>query len=53
MPARLVMIPISRYCEKARWALDRSGIAYREECHAAFRAHPAGAFACRLFREER
>lgn len=26
-------IPISHYCEKARWALDRVGIAYREERH--------------------
>ena len=25
MPARLVTIPISHYCEKARWALDRAG----------------------------
>jgi glutathione S-transferase len=30
---RLVTIPISHYCEKARWALDRKGIAYREERH--------------------
>jgi glutathione S-transferase len=30
---RLVTIPISHYCEKARWALDRAGIAYREERH--------------------
>ena len=33
MPARLVTIPISHYCEKARWALDRAGVAYREERH--------------------
>ena len=26
-------IPISHYCEKARWALDRAGIPYREERH--------------------
>jgi len=32
-PLRLVTIPISHYCEKARWALDRAGIAYREERH--------------------
>jgi glutathione S-transferase len=31
--ARLITIPISHYCEKARWALDRAGIAYREERH--------------------
>jgi glutathione S-transferase len=29
----LVTIPISHYCEKARWALERAGIAYREERH--------------------
>jgi glutathione S-transferase len=32
MPARprLLTIPMSHYCEKARWALDRLGIAYDE-----------------------
>ena len=30
---RLVTIPISHYCEKARWALDRVGMTYREERH--------------------
>ncbi len=30
---RLITIPISHYCEKARWALERAGIAYREERH--------------------
>ena len=30
---RLVTIPISHYCEKARWALDRAGLRYREERH--------------------
>ena len=30
---RLVTIPISHYCEKARWALDRAGLGYREERH--------------------
>jgi glutathione S-transferase len=30
---RLITIPISHYCEKARWALDRPGIEYREERH--------------------
>jgi glutathione S-transferase len=30
---RLITIPISHYCEKARWALDRAGLAYREERH--------------------
>ena len=33
MPARLITIPISHFCEKARWALDRAGIPYREERH--------------------
>jgi len=30
---RLVTIPISHYCEKARWALERVGVTYREERH--------------------
>lgn len=30
---RLLTIPISHYCEKARWALERAGIAYHEERH--------------------
>lgn len=30
---RLITIPISHYCEKARWTLDRAGIDYREERH--------------------
>lgn len=29
----LITIPISHYCEKARWALDRAGIEYREQAH--------------------
>ncbi|HEY4099014.1 MAG TPA: glutathione S-transferase family protein [Baekduia sp.] len=29
----LVTIPISHYCEKPRWALDRAGIAYEEHAH--------------------
>jgi glutathione S-transferase len=34
MPAPvLVTIPISHFCEKARWALDRAGIAYEERPH--------------------
>jgi glutathione S-transferase len=32
-PLRLLTIPISHYCEKARWALDRAGLRYREERH--------------------
>jgi len=29
----LITIPISHYCEKARWALDRAGVAYLERAH--------------------
>ncbi len=29
----LLTIPISHYCEKARWALERVGVAYREQAH--------------------
>src|ERR1700742_2690009 len=29
----LITIPISHYCEKARWALDRAGVDYRENAH--------------------
>jgi glutathione S-transferase len=32
----LVTIPISHYCEKARWALDRAGVAYTEQAHLQF-----------------
>jgi glutathione S-transferase len=32
-PCVLITIPISHYCEKARWALDRAGVAYRERAH--------------------
>ncbi len=31
--ARLITIPFSHYCEKARWILDATGVAYREEPH--------------------
>ncbi len=30
---RLITIPVSHYCEKARWALDRARLPYREEPH--------------------
>lgn len=30
-PSLLVTIHFSHYCEKARWALDRAGVPYREE----------------------
>jgi glutathione S-transferase len=43
---RLITIPISHYCEKARWALDRAAIDYREEAHLQlihwFFVHRAG-----------
>src|SRR5262245_7737700 len=29
----LITIPISHYCEKARWALDHAGVRYRERPH--------------------
>lgn len=31
--ARFITIGLSHYCEKARWALDRAAIPYREERH--------------------
>lgn len=33
MPAHLVTIGVSHFCEKARWALDRAGWHYTEERH--------------------
>jgi glutathione S-transferase len=43
---RLITIPISHFCEKARWALDRAGLEYVEERHVQgihrFRARRAG-----------
>ena len=30
----MVSVPVSPYCELARWTLDRFGIPYFEECHA-------------------
>jgi glutathione S-transferase len=32
----LVTIPISHFCEKARWALDRAGVAYEQRAHLQF-----------------
>lgn len=32
-PLRLITIGFSHFCEKARWALDRTAIEYREEDH--------------------
>lgn len=36
MQPRLITIPISHFCEKARWALDRAGIPFTEEPHLQF-----------------
>lgn len=33
MALRLSSIPISHYCEKARWALECAGLDYEELCH--------------------
>jgi glutathione S-transferase len=33
-PLRLITIGFSHFCEKARWALDRSALEYREDDHA-------------------
>jgi glutathione S-transferase len=33
MTIRLLTIPISHYCEKVRWGLERLGLAYHEEAH--------------------
>jgi glutathione S-transferase len=32
-PARLVTIPFSHYCDKARWGLERAGVPFVEEGH--------------------
>jgi len=33
MGGRLITIPISHFCEKARWALDRAGVTYEQQPH--------------------
>jgi len=33
VPHTLITIPFSHFCEKARWALDATGVGYREEGH--------------------
>jgi glutathione S-transferase len=33
MTTKLITIPFSHYCEKARWALDRCGVTYEEHGH--------------------
>jgi len=30
---RMISVPVSPYCELARWVLDRQGVSYVEECH--------------------
>ena len=37
---RLITIPFSHFCEKARWALDRAGVPYVEEPHAPLVHYP-------------
>ena len=32
--AAFITVPLSHYCEKARWGLDRAALPYREEPHA-------------------
>jgi len=45
----MVSVPVSPYCELARWTLDRLGVDYVEQCHApvfntlAARRHRGGA----------
>ena len=33
MSLRLITIGASHYCEKARWAVERAGLPFREEFH--------------------
>ncbi len=33
MTTKLITIPFSHYCEKARWALDHVGVSYEEDGH--------------------
>jgi glutathione S-transferase len=40
--ARFITIPLSHYCEKARWGLDRAALPYREETHAPLFSRVAG-----------
>jgi len=41
-PAILITIPLSHYCEKARWGLDRAALPYSEETHAPLFSRVAG-----------
>jgi glutathione S-transferase len=40
-PLRLITVSFSHFCEKARWALDRANLAYREESHVPLFSWPA------------
>ena len=44
MANRLITVPFSHFCEKARWALDRARVAYTEERHLPM-LHWAATFA--------
>ena len=44
-PARLITIPFSHYCEKARWALERCGVPYEEDGHLPLFHYIANRFA--------
>lgn len=46
-PMILITIPMSHYCEKARWALNRHGIAYSEERHLQGFHYPRAIWAAR------
>ncbi len=41
-PLILITIPLSHYCEKARWGLDRVALRYREKPHAPLLSRLAG-----------
>lgn len=42
LDAVLITIPLSHYCEKARWGLDRVALPYRENPHAPMFSRRAG-----------
>ena len=41
-PAILITLPLSHFCEKARWGLDRVALPYREQPHAPLLNRLAG-----------
>lgn len=41
MALRLITTPISHFCEKARWALERAGLPYEEDAHLPLFQYPA------------